>query len=342
MEGQPAHTARSRKLVFVIALAVVLLILAFAGKAAGLWGQNADGTLKLYGNVEIREVQLGFRVAGRIDALLVDEGDRVTSGQVLARLDAAPLAARLASADARLAAASAGVARDANGNRPQLVQEAEAGLASAEAALVESRRLHDRRRALLDKGFISRADYQSSEAGLAAATARADAARSALSLAREGTRAEDRAITSANRDALVAERRAVTTDMTDTALVASEPGQVLTRAREAGAIVQPGETVLTVALTQPVRVRAYVAEPDLPKIRPGMAVRVTVDGSDKSWPATIGHISPTAEFTPKTVQTEQLRTDLVYRLRLVVTDPKGDLRQGQPVTVIVPAAPSGN
>jgi HlyD family secretion protein len=248
----------------------------------------------------------------------------------------------LASADARLAAASAGVARDANGNRPQLVQEAEAGLASAEAALVESRRLHDRRRALLDKGFISRADYQSSEAGLAAATARADAARSALSLAREGTRAEDRAVTSANRDALVAERRAVTTDMTDTALVASEPGQVLTRAREVGSIVQPGETVLTVSLTQPVRVRAYVAEPDLPKIRPGMAVRVTVDGSDKTWPATISHISPTAEFTPKTVQTEQLRTDLVYRLRLVVTDPKGDLRQGQPVTVIVPAAPSGN
>jgi HlyD family secretion protein len=342
MEGQPAQTARSRKLVFVIALAVVLLILAFAGKAAGLWGQSADGTLKLYGNVEIREVQLCFRVAGRIDALLVDEGDRVTAGQVLARLDAAPLAARLASADARLAAASAGVARDANGNRPQLVQEAEAGLASAEAALVESRRLHDRRRALLDKGFISRADYQSSEAGLAAATARADAARSALSLAREGTRAEDRAVTSANRDALVAERRAVTTDMTDTALVASEPGQVLTRAREVGSIVQPGETVLTVSLTQPVRVRAYVAEPDLPKIRPGMAVRVTVDGSDKTWPATISHISPTAEFTPKTVQTEQLRTDLVYRLRLVVTDPKGDLRQGQPVTVIVPAAPSGN
>jgi HlyD family secretion protein len=130
--------------------------------------------------------------------------------------------------------------------------------------------------------------------------------------------------------------------MTDTALVASEPGQVLTRAREVGSIVQPGETVLTVSLTQPVRVRAYVAEPDLPKIRPGMAVRVTVDGSDKTWPATISHISPTAEFTPKTVQTEQLRTDLVYRLRLVVTDPKGDLRQGQPVTVIVPAAPSGN
>ena len=95
--------------------------------------------------------------------------------------------------------------------------------------------------------------------------------------------------------------------------------------------------MLTVALTQPVRVRAYVAEPDLPKIRPGMAVTVTTDGSSKRWAARIGFIAPVAEFTPKTVQTEQLRADLVYRVRLIVDDQQGELRQGQPVTVTVPA-----
>ena len=316
---------------------VLLAALFFAGRALGWWGGDGREELKLYGNVEIREVQLGFRVGGRIAELLVDEGGRVSAGQVLARLDTRPLTDRLASAEARLDAASASVARDAAGNRPQQVRETRAALASAEAALVEARRQHGRRRELRSSGFVSRADFQTSEAALAAAQARVEAARAALSLALEGPRAGDRAITRASRDAVAAERAAVRTDLADAEIRAAEPGQVLTRAREAGAIVQPGETVLTVALPQSVRVRAYVAEPDLPRVRPGMAVTVKVDGTDKTWPATIGFISPVAEFTPKTVQTEQLRADLVYRLRLTVRDPGSDLRQGQPVTVIVPA-----
>ena len=329
---------RKRLIRFALIAAIVLAAVWFAGRAFGWWGgADRDGQFKLYGNVEIREVELGFRVGGRIAALLVDEGDRIQPGQSLARLETRPLLDRLANADARLGAASATAARTDAGSRPQEIRAAEAAVQDAEAALGESRRLHQRRRALLAKGFISRADFQSSEAGVAAATARLNAARAALSLAREGSRVEDKAVSAATRDAVSAEKRSVETDLSDTELKAAEAGQVLTRAQEAGAIVQPGETVLTVALTQPVRVRAYVAEPDLGRVRPGMKVWVTVDGTAKRWPATIGYISPVAEFTPKTVQTEQLRTDLVYRLRLVVEDPKGELRQGQPVTVLVPA-----
>ncbi len=343
MTEQPEHSGRNRMMRNLIIAVVVLAVLFLGGKALGIWPSGDDGDgLTLHGNVEIREVQLGFRVGGRIAALRVDEGDRVAPGQVLAELDTRPLQDRLASADARLAGASAGVARDAAGNRPQQIREAEAAVTNAEAVLAESRRLHQRRGALLAKGFVSRADFQSSEAGVAAAQAGLDAARASLSMAREGVRAEDRLATQANRAAVMAEREAVQTDIADTRLRAAEAGQVLTRAREVGAIVQPGDTVLTLALTQPVRVRAYVAEPDLPKIRPGMAVRVHVDGSEKSWPATIGFISPVAEFTPKTVQTEQLRADLVYRLRLIVQDPGSELRQGQPVTVIVPAGRDGS
>ena len=113
----------------------------------------------------------------------------------------------------------------------------------------------------------------------------------------------------------------------------ARPGRTSRAVREVGAIVQPGEVVYSVALTQPVRVRAYVAEPDLPKVRPGMRVTVHADGANKTWPATIGYVSPTAEFTPRTVQTEDQRADLVYRVRLTVEDPKNELRQGQPVTV---------
>lgn len=338
MGSAPASGGARNKLRLALIIAAVGAALWFGGSALGWWGGAGDGALRLYRNVEIREVQLGFRVGGRIERIMVDEGDRVVPGQVLAQLDTRPLADRLASAEARYESASAAAARDANGSRPQQVSEASAAVASAEAALAEARRQYERRQALVGKGFISRADLQTSEAALSAAQARLAQSQAALSLAREGARVEDRAASAATRKAVLAERRAVQTDMADAVIRASEPGEVLTRARETGAIVQPGQTVLTLALTQPVRVRAYVAEPDLPKIRPGMAVSVRVDGVEREWPAKIGFISPVAEFTPKTVQTEQLRTDLVYRVRLTVTDPRGDLRQGQPVTVIVPSA----
>lgn len=339
MTSEVQVTGTGRRAILLGALAIVLAaILMFIGKSLGWWSTDDKAELKLYGNVEIREVQLGFRVGGRLAQLLVDEGDRVVAGQALARLDTNPLRDRLAGADARVAAAEAGVARDAAGSRPQQIKEARAALADAEAALIEARRQHDRRSALLAKGFVSRAEYQSSEAALAAASARTEAVRAGLSLVLEGPRREDRAVNLASRAAIMAERQSVRTDISDSELRAAEKGQVLTRAKEQGAIVQPGETVLTMTLTQPVRVRAYIAEPDLPKVRPGMNAKVSVDGSDKVYTARLGFISPVAEFTPKTVQTEELRADLVYRLRLTVDDPAGELRQGQPVTVrIVPA-----
>jgi HlyD family secretion protein len=225
------------------------------------------------------------------------------------------------------------VSKDAAGSRPQEVRQAQSAVVDAEARLSEARRLNQRRGALSERGFISKADLQESQSALTAAAAQVDAARAALSLAQEGARAEDRTATRADAAQMAAERRAIQTDLSDAVLRAPSAGQVLTRVRESGAIVQPGEIVYTVALTQPVRVRAYVAEPDLPKVRPGMRVTVHVDGSAKSWPATIGYISPVAEFTPRTVQTEDQRADLVYRLRLTVDDPKNELRQGQPVTV---------
>jgi len=322
----------------VVALIAALALFAIA-RMSGWLGAGSDDAPKLYGNVEVREVELGFRVGGRVAQVLVDEGDKVVAGQELARLDTQPLRDRLAAADAKTAAANAMVDRDAAGNRPQQVREASAALVDAEAQLGEARRLHQRRKVLHERGFISKAEFQASEAALTAAAARAEAARAALSLMQEGTRSEDRAATRAGAEQVAAERRSIETDLSDTVLRSPSSGQVLTRVREAGAIVQPGEIVYTVALTQPVRVRAYVAEPDLPKVRPGMRVTVRADGTAKSWPATVSYISPTAEFTPRTVQTEDQRADLVYRIRLTVDDPKNELRQGQPVTVTLAAPP---
>ena len=327
-------TPRAR---LALGLAIVAVVLFFVGRAAGWWGGTRDTATKIYGNVEVREVELGFRVGGRIAQVLVDEGDRVTPGQELARLDTQPIRDRLAGADAKVAAASAMVSKDVAGSRPQEVRAAQSAVVDAEARLSEARRLNQRRGALSERGFISKAELQESQSALTAAAAQVEAARASLSLSQAGTRAEDRTATRAGAAQMAAERRAIQTDLSDAVLKAPSAGQVLTRVRETGAIVQPGEIVYTVALTQPVRVRAYVAEPDLPRVHPGMRVSIHVDGSAKRWPATIGYISPVAEFTPRTVQTEDQRADLDYRLRLTVDDPKNELRQGQPVTVTLPS-----
>ena len=126
-----------------------------------------------------------------------------------------------------------------------------------------------------------------------------------------------------------AERR-----LADGELIAPGAGEILTRARERGAIVSPGETVFTLTLTTPVWVRTYVNEVDLGRVQPDMPAFVRTDSAPgKTYRGHVGFISPTAEFTPKSVETRELRTDLVYRLRIVVDNPDGGLRQGMPVTV---------
>ena len=105
--------------------------------------------------------------------------------------------------------------------------------------------------------------------------------------------------------------------------------------------MQPGETIFTLTIDRPLRVRAYVAEPDLGRVNPGQGVEVTADGNTKTYHGTVAAIAATAEFTPKSVQTENLRADLVYRVRILVSDPDAALHQGQPVTVKLAPSPSG-
>ena len=194
------------------------------------------------------------------------------------------------------------------------------------------------RAALVSSGAISRDLWEQTIADRDRARAQLAEARQALSLLQAGSRSEDVAAAAAALRAAEAARRSVATDLGDAVLAASVSGTVVTRAREPGAIVAPGETVYTLSIDRPLRLRAYVGEPDLSRIAPGMAVEVSADGNPKTYRGTIGAISPRAEFTPKSVETADLRTDLVYRIRILVRDPDDGLRQGQPVTIRIPAA----
>jgi HlyD family secretion protein len=328
----------NRRRLIVIALIVVLAVAAFATRGFGLVPHRAETELMLYGNVDIREVDMGFRVGGRIAGIGVEEGAKVTQGQLLATRDTATLDNRIAEADARLAQAQANYDKARNGARAQDVAQARARVAAAQAVYANAQRDYARRQALVEPGAISRDIWEQTRADRDRAAAQLAEAKQGLSLLQAGSRPEDIAAAAAEVRTAQAARAGVATDRSDTQLVAATAGTVVTRAREPGAIVQPGETVLTLSIDRPMRVRAYIAETDLSRISPGMKVTVTADGNAKAYQGTIGYISPRAEFTPKSVETENLRTDLVYQLRIIVTNPDDGLRQGQPVTIAVPGA----
>ncbi|MBB3655018.1 HlyD family secretion protein [Rhizobium sp. BK650] len=328
----------------IVPLAIIILVA--AGAAAwwyGLpqkfgWLPERSGEFALYGNVDIRQVSLGFRVNGRIASLAVDEGDMVKIGDVLGQLDAAPFAAAVASAEADVAALQATLDKLKAGPRPTEIAQAQAAYEESLAALNNANIAYDRARQLRPQGTISEASLDQATANRSMAAARADSANEALKLLQEGSRVEDIANAQAQLQAAQSSLTSARISLADTELRAPNDGVILSRVREPGAIVSPADTVYVLSLTQPVWVRSYVAEGDLGRLHPGMKVQVTSDTqADKPYDGTIGFISPVAEFTPKSVETPQLRTDLVYRLRIVIDKPGPDLRQGMPVTVRFPS-----
>ncbi|RKF18340.1 HlyD family efflux transporter periplasmic adaptor subunit [Altericroceibacterium spongiae] len=316
---------------------ILLVLVALFTRGFGLLDYDEDG-LTLYGNVDIRQVDLAFRVGGRIAEIAPEEGEPVNARTVVARLDERPLQDALDAASAQLAVAKAQNAKIQAGSRPQEIRQTQAQLEEARASLDRAKEDYDRRSELVKTGAVSQQVFDATTAQYQTAQAQVKAARQALSLAREGARKEDRAASVAEVEAARAQRNQAQTNLDDAKLITPNSGTVLTRAREPGAIVQPGETVLTLTIDRPMRLRAYVGAEDLSRISPDMKVTVRADGNDKVYQGRISQISPTAEFTPKTVQTEDLRTDLVYRVRILVDQPDDALRQGQPVTVHVPGA----
>ena len=319
---------------------VILLVLIAGGFAAYTFWPRGSGhdRLTLYGNVDIREVQLGFRVAGRLEQMNFEEGDAVAAGTVLAKLDSKPLRDGLALAEAGMAEAEARLAVLRSGSRPQEIQQARAQVSEAGAALKNAEQEYVRQRELTGKGLSSQGLLDNALAQRDEASARLAAARQALALAIEGPRAEDITAAEAALAGAMARREQASTQLQDTELLAPNNGVVLTRVREPGAIVSAGMPVYTLSLTDTVYVRAYVDESNLGQVVPGANLIVTTDSSAKEYIGQVGFVSPRAEFTPKSVETPELRTDLVYRLRIVILDADDGLRQGMPVTVTVPSA----
>ena len=317
---------------------LVLLILAAAASGGWWWTHRkpANGPLVLQGNVEVRQVNLAFKVAGRIKKLLVDEGDTVTEGQTLASLDKVYFEEALAQIRAQRDQSAATAAKMEAGNRSEEIAQAEAKVAEREAAVLNARITLERADKLLRTAVGSQKTYDDALSASRQADAQLNSSRALLRLMKIGFRKEDIDLAKAQLAEKDAAVKVAERNLTDAELVAPSSGIVLSRVREAGAIVSAGDSVFVLSLTTPVWVRSYVSELDLGRIRPGQEVELRSDTpSVKPLKGRIGFISTTAEFTPKTVETRELRTALVYRIRIVAADPGGTLRQGMPMTITV-------
>jgi HlyD family secretion protein len=317
-----------------IVLPIAAAALAIAGGAYACRSHDGSEHPTLYGNVDIREVNLAFRVGGRITAIKVDEGDPVHAGDLIASLDPEPLQHAVANAEAAVAATGAHAAMLHQGYRREDVEQARARLESARAALKDAEQQLVRQQAMVPPGAAPQRTLDNALSQRDQAAAQLRVADQSLRELSAGYRKEEIAEADGQFHQAQASLATAQLNLRDAQLVAPSDGVILTRAVEKGSMVAAGTPGFSLTLTSPVWARAYVDEGHLGRFNSGTQVLLTTDlHPDKPYHGVVGFVSPTAEFTPKTVETPDLRTSLVYRLRIVVADADAQLRQGMPVTV---------
>lgn len=328
-------------------LPIVVVALVLAGAAYWVWQARDDSDPEhpvLYGNVDVHQVSLAFNASDRITELKAREGDKVHAGDVLGVLDTRTIRLKLAEAQAQLAIQEQALNKLKAGSRPEEIAKAHADVAAAEAdtALAEklAKRLQSVASASHGRG-VSQEDLDNAAARLAVARARTESVRKAARLVELGPRAEDVALA----DKQVALARAVMAtlqrQLDESELKAPVDAEVRARLLEPGDMASPQRPVYALAITTPKWVRAYVPETLLGRLKPGMKAEVSIDSDpEHPIPAQLGYIASVAEFTPKNVETPELRTSLVYEVRFIVDDRQDRLRLGMPATVRLQALAS--
>lgn len=322
---------KRRFLLLLLFMMVGFLLYFFVFRKKQLISDN--GILTLYGNVDIRQVDLGFQIAGRILKMPYEEGDTVQPGQIIAQIDATSYKESLLLNQAQLGVQNANLRKLLVGTRIEQIAQLKANVEEQEANLVNAERLLLKRQAVVSIGGVSKQEYEDALNQKNAIQARLNAAKQALLEGIHGPIKEEIQIARENIQVSQASVNQAKTQLGYANLYAPSKGMIQTRVKEPGAFVTEGDTVYTMAVFSPKWVQIYIEEPDLGRVKPGLRVDITTDTQPNiPYKGQVGYISPVAEFTPKSVETKQLRTALVYPCRVIVKDLKNELRQGMPVT----------
>ncbi|MDZ7778931.1 MAG: HlyD family efflux transporter periplasmic adaptor subunit [Gemmatimonadota bacterium] len=318
-------------------MVIGVVVVALGGLAGWLILGNGSDDVQLTasGTVEATDAHLGFLVAGRVAEVLVDEGQTVTAGTVLARLDARELDARRDAARADVEAAEAALAEMEAGSRGQEIASAEAALRSARRRLEEAEENAERAVVLFEGGAISRQAYDRAQAERDIARSAAEQAAEALELVREGPRPEAIRAARARLEQTRARLASAEAIRSHALIEAPFDGTVTVRHREPGEAVSPGAPVVTLLDPSERWVRIYVRADMVGRLRLGGDAAIVSDTyPDRTVTGEVSFIGSEAEFTPRNVQTAEERTRLVYPVKVRITgDPDLVLKPGLPADV---------
>ena len=326
----------------------ILLIAIIAAAIAGLLyyfltrGKEEEGSfIKVSGNIEATEVDVGFKVSGRIVSRFFEEGDWMDQGKVLAKLDDEDLRNRLEVARATLMSAQARLSKLLAGSRPEEIREAEDNLNQARFDLENKETQYERIKSLYEKRVVPKETSDNAEAAFKIAKATFQKAKEDYLLVKEGPREEDIEDGRAQVGQARASVKLNETQLSYTTLYSPISGVVLVKSGEIGEVVNPGTSILTMADVENVWLKAYIAETDLSKVKWGQEVIVTTDlQPKKGYKGRISFISSQAEFTPKQIQTEKERVTLVYRIKVDISNKNHELKPGMPADGRILLTPS--
>ncbi|MDN5088004.1 efflux RND transporter periplasmic adaptor subunit [Aliarcobacter butzleri] len=317
-----------------LTIALIILLISFISYKiySNMFLKN-ENNLTFYGNIDTRTVNVGFRFLGKIENITKDEGEIVKKDEVLVKLDTASLEKSLEELNEKIFASKLELSKLQTGYRQEEILEAKAAMEEAIENLNKTKDTYNRQANLFKTKSTSEENFTISQLNYKQALATLDKAKALYELRKNGYRNEDIKIQESNLKSLEIQAEKIKIDLNDSVIKAPVDGVILTRFKEIGAITNAGESILEIAKTDEFWVRAYIDEKNLGNIKPGLKMSIQTDSRSENYEGVIGFISPVAEFTPKNIETQELRADLVYSFRVIVKNPDDKIRQGMPVTL---------
>lgn len=311
----------------ILIVIAVFLINRFSNK-------QEEGVLVLSGNVEVTDINLGFKTSGRIVELLVEEGQKVNKGERLALLDNAELGSIAEQNKAYLNETLAKLEELKAGSRPQELEQAKATVANAEAELIKAKNDLERYNALYKDELIAAQQMDNAKKAYDVALSQHKKAIETLSLVKEGPRKEDIKAAASRVEQAKAALKGTEEKLKDTVLYAPISGVVLKKNVELGETVSAGLPVYTIGDLANPWIKIYVKEDRLGLVKLGQKAEVKVDTYPKKiYEGMVTFISSEAEFTPQNVQTQEERVKLVFGVKVSVKDINDELKPGMPADV---------
>lgn len=308
---------------------IIVTILVFSGC------NKKDEAIKFYGNVDVRTVSLAFQVSGRLESINFEEGQKVKKDDVIATLEDTLYKEQLNQINAQIDVQKAQISKLEKGYRVEEIEKARASMNQKKALMKKAHTTLKRYKRLHSSKSISQEDYDSVKTAYDSANALYQFAKSSLELLENGYEKEDILSAKAQLNGLISQKNQHQLNLNYTTLYSPSNGIILTRMHEVGSIINASQIVVEVAKDDDFWVRSYMSERYLGLIKQGMSAVVSTDSAN-SYKGVVSFISPIAEFTPKNVQTEDLRTDLVYRFRIKLNSYDDMIKQGMPVTIKFP------